>query len=72
MNKLSDLERVFVGLQSRCSLLQSSQGKGVGGAQVVLVAVLMDGAIGPPTAGALPSLRIAVGSKADLLSDEAE
>ena len=44
----------------------------IGGAQVVLVAVLMDGAIGTPTAGALPALRIAVGGKAPVWPDEKE
>jgi hypothetical protein len=72
MNTLSDLECVPVSLQFGRSLLQSSQRRVIGGAQVVLVAVLMDGAIRPPAAFALTSRGVAIGGEAAPLSDEAE
>ena len=60
MKQLRDLERVLVSLQDGGRLLQGSQGQVIGRAQVILVGVLMDGAIGAPTARALPALGIAV------------
>jgi len=72
MNQLNGLERVAAGLQAGRCVFQSRQRQVIGGAQVVLVAVLMDGAIGAKASRALPSLGVAVGMEAPGLPDEAE
>src|SRR5260370_19660632 len=72
MNQLSDLAFVPVSLQGGRRLLQRRQRQMIGGAQVVLVVLLVDGAVGAPAARALASPGVAVSMEAPLLADEAE
>jgi hypothetical protein len=72
MTQLHDLQFVALSLQCSSGLLQGCQRRAVGRAQVVAVGVLVDGAIGAPTAGVPPAFGVTQGMEAALLSDEAE
>src|SRR5690242_16343210 len=72
MTPLNDLALVAVGLQGSRRLLQGRQRQMIGGAQVIPVGVLMDGAIGTPAAGVPPVFGLAVSMEAPLRSHEAE
>jgi hypothetical protein len=65
MKQFRDLARVLVSLQGGCRLLQGSQGQMIGGAQIILVGSLMDGAIGAPAARTLSTFGITVSALCD-------